>query len=212
LPRLKAIASQKLYRPETGHAEDYSNLESILTRPINWELIRQQYDEMIKYATALRLGTAETETILKRFTRDNLKRPTYQALMELGKAIKTLFLCRYLSSEALRREIEEGLNVVENWNGANGFIFYGKGGEIATNRLEDQELAVLSLHLLQSSLVYINTLMIQQVLADPGWLQKVAPEDFRGLSPLIHHYVNPYGIFELDMSQRLAIEEPPMAW
>jgi len=212
LPRLKAIASQKLYRPETGRPEDYSNLESILTRPINWELIRRQYDEMIKYATALRLGTAETETILKRFTRDNLKHPTYQALMELGKAIKTIFLCRYLSSEALRREIEEGLNVVENWNGTNAFIFYGKGGEIATNRLEDQELAVLSLHLLQSSLVYINTLMIQQVLADPDWLQKMAPEDFRGLSPLIYNYVNPYGIFELDMTRRLPLEESRMAW
>ena len=106
LPRLKAIPSQKLYRLQTGRPEDYSNLESILTRPINWELIRQQYDEMIKYATAMRLGTAETETILKRFTRDNLKHPTYQALMELGKAIKTIVLCRYLSSEALRREIE----------------------------------------------------------------------------------------------------------
>jgi TnpA family transposase len=212
LPRLKAIASQKLYRPETGRPEDYHNLESILTRPINWELIRQQYDEMIKYTTALRLGTAETETILKRFTRDNLKHPTYQALMELGKAIKTIFLCRYLSSEALRREIEEGLNVVENWNGTNAFIFYGKGGEIATNRLEDQELAVLSLHLLQSSLVYINTLMIQQVLADPDWLQKMAPEDFRGLSPLIYNYVNPYGIFELDMTRRLPLEESRTEW
>ena len=40
------------------------NLEAILTKPINWELIRQQYDEMIKYATALRLGTAEAEAIL----------------------------------------------------------------------------------------------------------------------------------------------------
>ena len=35
----------------------------ILTRPINWELIRQQYDQMVKYATALRLGTAPTEAI-----------------------------------------------------------------------------------------------------------------------------------------------------
>jgi Tn3 transposase DDE domain len=42
-------------------------------------------------------------------------------------------------------------------------IYFGKSGGIATNNIEDQEIAVLSLHLLQVSLVYINTLMIQQV-------------------------------------------------
>jgi TnpA family transposase len=126
---------------------------------------------MIKYATALRLGTAETDAILKRFTRNNLKHPTYQALDELGKAVKTIFLCEYLNSEDLRQEINEGLNVVENWNSANSFIFYGKGGEIATNRLEDQELAVLSLHLLQNCLIYINTIMLQNVLTEHKWLE-----------------------------------------
>ena len=206
LPRLKALASQKLYRPKAGQAGDYPNLEPVLTRPINWELIRQQYDEMVKYTTALRLGTAETESILKRFTRENAQHPTYQALQELGKAVKTLFLCRYLESEALRQEIHEGLNVVENWNGANSFIFYGKGGEIATNRLEDQELAVLSLHLVQASLVYVNTLMLQQVLAEPTWMGAMKAEDLRGLSPLIYAHINPYGLFELDMEQRLPLE------
>jgi TnpA family transposase len=34
--------------------------------------------------------------------------------------------------EALRREIQESLNVIETWNRANSFILYGKGGEIAT--------------------------------------------------------------------------------
>src|SRR4029077_17439381 len=68
---------------------------------------------MIKYAIALRLGTAETEAILKRVTRNNLKHPTYLALAELGKAIKNNFLCRYLHSEALRRKIQEGLNVID---------------------------------------------------------------------------------------------------
>jgi len=75
MPRLKAIHSQKLYRPESGMAEAYPNLQPVLTRPINWDLIRQQYDQMVKYATALRLGTAETEAILKRFNRNNLKHP-----------------------------------------------------------------------------------------------------------------------------------------
>jgi hypothetical protein len=92
---------------------------------------------------------------------------SYLALAELGKAIKTIFLCRYLHSEAPRREIQEGLNVIENWNGANSFILYGKGGEIPTNDLENQELTMLALHLLQICLVYINTLMIQRVLTDP---------------------------------------------
>ena len=46
---------------------------------------------MIKFATALRLETAEPEAILRRFTRNNLKHPTYRALAELGKAVKTIF-------------------------------------------------------------------------------------------------------------------------
>jgi TnpA family transposase len=206
MPRLKAINKQKLSRPEISIPEAFPNLQPILTKPINWELIRQQYDQMVKYATALRLGTAETEAILKRFNRNNLKHPTYQALSELGKAIKTIFLCEYLNSEELRIEIHEGLNVIENWNSANGFIFYGKGGEISTNKIEDQELSVLSLHLLQNCLVYINTLMIQKVLSQSKWFDLMAPADFRALTPLIYSHVNPYGHFNLDMEERIPIE------
>lgn len=51
-------------------------------------------------------------------------------------------------------DIHEGLNVVENWNATNGFIHYGKGGEFASSRLDDQEISMLALHLLQISLVY----------------------------------------------------------
>ena len=88
LPRLKAIARQKLYLPAATDADRYANLESILTRTLRWDLIRQQYDEMVKYATALRLGTADSEALLRRFTKINVTHPTYGALAELGKAIK----------------------------------------------------------------------------------------------------------------------------
>ena len=185
LPRLKAIHAQKLYRPETGKADAYKDLQLILTRPIDWELIRQQYDQMIKYTTALRLGTAETEAILRRFTRQNVQHPTYKALAELGKAIKTIFLCRYLHSEALRREINEGLNVVEQWNGATDFVFFARRGEMVSNRREDHEISMLALHLIQNCMVYINTLMIQTVLARPHWQGRLTLRDYAALTPLI---------------------------
>ena len=62
---------------------------------------------------ALRLCTAETEAILRRFTRKNVQHPTYKALAELGRAVKTIFLARYLHNLALRREIHEGHRALE---------------------------------------------------------------------------------------------------
>src|SRR3546814_18661961 len=119
------------------------NLTPILALEINWPLIERQYDEMIKYTAALKHRTADPEAILRRFASAAIQHPTYAALAELGKVIKTIFLCGYIGSEDLRRDIHAGLNVAENWNGAHSFIFFGKGGAITTNRLEDQELSVL---------------------------------------------------------------------
>jgi TnpA family transposase len=160
---------------------------------------------MIKYATAIRAGTASTEAILRRFQRANAQHPTYQAMIEVGRAQRTIFVARYLRDRDLQREINEGLNVVESWNRANSVIFFGKGGDIATNRRDEQELSVLCLRVLQAALVYVNTLMVQDVLADDEWVTALTDADRRGLTPLFWTHVAPYGEVKLDMNSRLAL-------
>jgi TnpA family transposase len=110
-------------------------------RAIRWDLVAEQYDQMIKYARAIRTGTASTEAILRRFTRA-ASHPTSQAMLEVGRAVKTIFAARYLRDRDLQREIHDGLNVAEGWNGGNQVLFYGKGGDIATNHRDEQELSV----------------------------------------------------------------------
>ena len=47
LPRLKQIGSQRLYRPD-GDWDAPTDISRIVTRPIRWEIIAQQYDQMVK--------------------------------------------------------------------------------------------------------------------------------------------------------------------
>jgi hypothetical protein len=70
---------------------------------------------------------------------------------------------------------------------------------------EDHETAILALHLLQNCLIYINTLMLQQVLGQPRWAGRLSARDLDALTPLIWEHVNPYGRFELDMEARLPL-------
>jgi hypothetical protein len=105
----------------------------------------------------------------------------------------------------LRIEITQSLNIVERVNGIMGFIFYGKLGEISSNNTTEQELSIVCLHLLQVCMVYINTLLIQEVLSDQDLFNKLTKEDKRAITPLIHSHINPYGLFPLDLNHRLII-------
>jgi hypothetical protein len=52
--------------------------------------------------------------------------------------------------------------------------------------------------------------MIQRVLSEPDWVQRMLPDDLRALTPLIYAHVTPYGTFRLDMSKRLSINQMPL--
>jgi hypothetical protein len=71
------------------------------------------------------------------------------------------------------------------------------------DRRDEQELSVLCLRILQASLVYVNTLMIQDLLADPDRLHQLTAADLRGLTPLFWSHVAPYGEARLNMQRRL---------
>ena len=84
---------------------------------------------------------------------------------------------------------------------------YGIDGEMAVNNREDQKIVILALHLLQICMVYIKYTTREKVLSEKEWLNKMLPEDFRGLTPLFYGHITPYGEFQLDMNKRINIEE-----
>jgi hypothetical protein len=53
----------------------------------------------------------------------------------------------------------------------------------------------------------VNILLIQRVLAEPHHFQQMKKEDLRALTPLIYSHVTSYGLFRLDLLERMQIEE-----
>ena len=62
---------------------------------------------------------------------------------------------------------------------------------------------MLAMHLLQASLVLVNTLIIQQILTEPVWAKRLTDRDKKALNALIWAHINPYGTFHIDMNNHL---------
>jgi hypothetical protein len=204
LPRIKQINKMKLYRPDRGEPDALPRVDPAMTRPIRWELIGQNYDQMIKYATAIRVGTASTEAILRRFTR-NASHPVYQAMLELGRAQKTIFLARYLRNRDLQREINEGTEPHRGVEPREHRHLLRQGRRVRQQPPRPAAARDARPAHPQAALVYVNTLMIQDILAEPEWANVLTAEDLRGLTPLFWAHVLPYGEVKLNMTRRLAL-------
>lgn len=57
------------------------------------------------------------------------------------------------------------------------------------------------------STVYANILMVQDVLADDEWADRMTPADQRGLTPLFWTHVAPYREVRLNMNCRLSLRD-----
>lgn len=75
-----------------------------MTRPIRWELIEQNYDQLVKYATAIRVGTASTEAILRHFTRNATPRLPSDA--RTRPRTEDDLIARYVRDRDLQRRLK----------------------------------------------------------------------------------------------------------
>lgn len=60
--------------------------------------------------------------------------------------------------------------------------------------------------LLQNCLMLINTIMVEQAIAQHHLLKQWQADDQRALTPLFYEHVNPYGLFALDLDQPSFLE------
>jgi hypothetical protein len=82
------------------------------------------------------------------------------------------------SDERIERVVRNSVSTYEEgFYAPNDFVFFANRGEPAGNRSDDHETGMLCLHLILNAMVYINTLMMQQVLERPHWTDRLTAVD-----------------------------------
>ena len=191
-PRLAELKEARFWRMDP--TADYGPLNGLARHRINTHLITTNWDDILRVAGSLKVGTVHASTLVQGLQRGGRPTTLGRAIAELGRIPKTLHLLNYIDDEYYRRRIQTQLNRGEDRHSVARHVFHGQRGELRQRYRQGQEDQLGALGLVVNMIVLWNTIYVEAVLEE---LRKegysVNEEDKTRLSPLIHEHINTQG-------------------
>ena len=185
-PHLRDLSERRLVLPRSIDVPD--ELDPIVVRDVSLRAIRNGWDEVARCTASVRSGRVSANVLLQRlFGRAADGDPAHRAADQLGRLLRTLFLCDYFSNPAFRREIHSIVNRGESVHQLQRVIYSGK---IPTERgrRRDEMIAIPGPHaLLTNAVLAWNTHQMQTTIdrwrrsnqtIEDAWIACMGPAHF----------------------------------
>ncbi len=200
MPRIRNIKDLKFYR--AGRDNDLEHIGSLFRGTIDWDLIALHLKDMLRVVISIKAGKIAPSTILRRLGTASRKNKLYYAFRELGRAVRTQFLLKYVSDAELRRTINAATNKSEEFNDFVKWLFFGGDGVIAENIRHEQRKVVKYNQLVANMVILHNVQGMTRVLKS---LQAkgfpLTEEILRGTAPYRREHINRFGEYPLDLDR-----------
>lgn len=188
-PRLKDLSERRLFIPRGMKAPE--ELESVVVRDISFKSIDKGWDELLRVVASIKTGRVSAAVLMQRLGSAAQGDLLHRAADQLGRLLRTLYLCDYLSNPEFRREIHTVLNRGESVHLLQRAVYTGKiAPERGRRRLE--LIAISGAHALLTNIVIAwNTHRLQSVAErwrlekrpiEDEWLARMAPTHFRHIN------------------------------
>lgn len=203
MPRIRNWRDYRFFRPEPKAR--YRHIDALFKDTVDWELIERHWQDMMQVIISIKAGRLTPSALLRKLTTNSRKNRLYHALRELGSAVRTYFLLRYISDNALREQITATTNKVESYNHFSRFFFFGAEGVIRENDPIEQEKAIKYNDLIANAAILSNTIEQMKILRDlmgRGWT--ISESDVRFLSPYSTASIKRFGDYVIDLEARPA--------
>jgi TnpA family transposase len=213
MPRIRNWKELTFLRPSVDAT--YKYIDPLFKDVVNWNLIKLHWYDMMRVVLSIKAGKVMPSTLLRKLSSYSKKNRLYQAFLELGKVVRTMFLLEYISNARMRQEITAITNIVEKYHHFLDWVFFGKDGIITENDPIEQEKRLKYLDLVASAIILQNTVDMSlaiQTLTAQGY--RVNHRFVASLSPYITRHIKRYGDYVVNLQNipqpfEAAIHLPP---
>jgi TnpA family transposase len=184
-PQLRNLIERKLYVPSGTKPLD--GIEGVMVAGVSLKAISKNWDELLRLIASIRTGRLSPSMAVQRLGSAAQGEPLQRTADQLGRLLRTLFLCDYFTNKDFRREIHTLLNRGESVHQLQRAIYYGKIAH-DRGRRSDEMKAISGSHALLTNIVMAwNTSRMQAVVdrwrkqgqpVDEAWLRRAGPVGF----------------------------------
>lgn len=196
MPRIKNWKDLEFCRPEP--AAWYNHIDRLFRATADWDLIAAEYDAMLRVVISIQAGKLLPSTILRRLGPSARTNRLAQAVRELGRVVRTIFLLDYIDDADLRTVIHATTNKAERFNQFKQFLTFGGEGLMTTN--DRYELKKRT----EYARLVSNCVMLHTASQLTEAIRKLRRKDIRisdaavsHLSPFQTEHINRFGRYEL---------------
>jgi TnpA family transposase len=163
----------------------------------------------------MKFGHTTASLLIARLHAANRQSNLAKALHEYGRLVRTIYVCRYVADEELRRRVRRQLNKGESLHALRRDLFFAQQGHVRRRHLDDQIDQALCLTLVTNACVLWTTTYLADVL-DTLCAEGLDIGDERAahLTPAQHDHINFYGTYsfapdtELSRGHRRPLRQP----
>jgi TnpA family transposase len=165
-PRIRDIGRLRLYRIGTASSwrTQYPHAGRLLGQPIQTQLIADHWNDLLRLVASMKFGHTTASLLIAKLHASSRQSSLAKALHEYGRLIRTLYVCRYVADEELRRRVRRQLNKGESLHALRRNLFFAHEGHVRRRHLDDQVDQALCLTLVTNAAVLWTTTYLDDAL------------------------------------------------
>lgn len=181
-PRIRDLQDKRVYAFEPKEAPP--GTRALIARRVRTDLIERNWPDILRLAASMSLGAVVPSDVLRKLAAYPRQNELAEALREVGRVERSLFMLRWVMDPDLQRRAQTGLNKGEAHHALKRAIAFHRRGEIRDRTAEGQHYRVAGLNLLAMIIVYWNTKRLGEAVMeraaagsapDPALLRHVSP-------------------------------------